>query len=339
MRIDKRSPHGLTVTSRPWRNWFWGGLLALAGLLAWIFLPAAISCSRPGGECSVTRLGQQGFTEEVIPLAALQRAAVAERDRGEGETIHYFTELQTTGGVVPLNAPSAFRAWNENMAGRINRFLQHDGGENLSVTSPLFVFPRLLLPLGLLIIAFGTISTTTFDRTLNRFVIRNRRLLRTSEISGELSEITGFLVSYSRTSRSQRARPGLLMSDMAFMPIAPYRHGVGRSAFMAGVAICEFLGVGTDRVINGWDLLMKPSEQLQLLRGLGTLRDEAEQFRSRLAQEPDVEGFRQLAWRLAALNRRHEARTILESAQRFFMRHDRRAEANRMSALLQELGI
>lgn len=170
------------------------------------------------------------------------------------------------------------------------------------------------------ILAFGNTVTATFDSNAGRFTRTVRGLVRNSEITHPLSEITGASVDTSRASRGSPAyRVALVLASGAHVPLTT-SYSSGKSAKeQSAAAIRQFLNLqqGPEIKIPGFGGMLKMMFDPAAAQRLGeTFGGPVAEYEAIVRREPDnLEARRQLGLALAMQGKPRDAREHFEAAR------------------------
>jgi hypothetical protein len=321
--------------------WFWGLLLLVLATTLWMYR-GGLECERATGTCTLGARGMPGIEARTFALSSLRGAELAMQKDKESSNKTSRVVLQVDAEQLVLGIGwSSFNDGNRRNAERINAFIADPQAARLRAWSSEAWLPLLLIPVGALIIVFGRSSwRTQLDRAAGRFSITRTGPLRSRQQHGDLDGITGTLIVQRRGSKSSREQLGLLGADASFIALGPLGHARGKRIRADGRRICDFLGLDPTCAVEPADVGISNREAMSMIGSVDPWRQEADRLRTRLEQNPDSpDDFRRLAMCLMRLDRRAEAGEILRNAYRHFLEHGRRADANRMAAVLRTFAI
>lgn len=335
MGVRQTRPGVLRIRSGFDGWWFFGAIFLAIGVGLWLYQPG-LSCDRAAGECTLGAYDMPYSPQQTVLIDEIKEAEVRLRETGDDESSASLL-LHVAGEPIALGGGWRFGVeGHRNAADRINAFLHEGEGDHLrlfhaTVMLGVAAFAGFgLLAIGLLPVRYHTV----LDRQANRYSIRRKRLLlpgRRDE--GNLDQITGAL----RLARENNSLLGLLDGKARFLTVLEGGRRARRLK-RTGEQICDFLGLGADHALDSEDFRLGLGETASFLRGVETHAREVEDLRARLQEEPgDVAGFRQLAIGLIRLERRAEARTVLQNAHRYHMERGDTATANRLAGVLAVL--
>jgi hypothetical protein len=321
--------------------WFWGVLLIALATTLWMYR-GGLECERATDACTLGARGMPGIDARSFALSSLRKAELVMRTDQESSNDTSRVVLHVGAEELVLGIGwSAFNDGNRRNADRINAFLADPQVPQLRAWATEAWLPLLLIPVGALIILFGRSSWhAQLDRAAGRFSIARTGLFRTRQQHGDLDGITGTLIVQRRGSKSTREQLGLLGAGASFLALGPLGHSSRKRIRADGRSICEFLGLDAACAVDPDDVGISNREALSMIGSIDPWKKEADSLRARLEQNPDsTDDFRRLAICLMRLERRAEAAEILRNAYRHFLDRGRRADANRMAAVLRTFKI
>lgn len=198
------------------------------------------------------------------------------------------------------------------------------------------------LPGAVLILAFGNTVTVTFDKNVGRFTRATNGILRNSEVTHPLDQISGTSVESSKSAKSSRGyRIALTLASGARVPLTTSYSSGKSGKEQTAAAIRQFLGLAhvPEVEIPGFGdmarLMVDPNAAERLGEMFG---GPIAEYEATVRRDPgNLEAHRQLGLALAMQGKPSEAREHFEAARRLAASRGNGALAAELDEILRRM--